>query len=977
MRLRGIFVQTPKRYFMKLFRFFRVLALALCALSSAVSCDWLFDGPDDPYSPSTPSTPGGSKYTISVSPKGTVTFPADGGTVYFAVSTNADKFGASFPKKDWLKLAFSKDSDGIDATVTANDSGSPREFQITFWGRLSGSDENIVEQVVNCVQPAGSGNGIGATYSVSETFQSDLDAIVTYALDIRALRWAYFNGVSKGFTTGQAFSSSLNDIDGDYGTQAAALYADIVTHVVDNADEYDAALQRFQESGVFTTPTTKGTVSDYVEFLIGCKKAQVMGRQSVMAILREAGWNTDTRKLKQLYDALPDENKRGCSDYADFWNKFSKGDLDSRVNQVFVNLYSTDAEFGATAKDLGVTPGRNMVVAGTDLCSKGYSLVLDACPYATQVGYGKDLFGAVDATCNLVVNGDVEGFLKNAAGNIINYGNDVSKIIDKMTGNKVIYWEAADNFWESFGKDIVTIFNNDVMFSEELNEATHSITGTLIPNIIKTHDANGQEINLLVMVDGATGQMTIGYVLDEDGNIIVDPKLPGVKYVTVVNKNTGKRVTKPVTVSEDKPTTVKVNFDEESLSENPADGYIQMRPPKIEIPAAGGENWQAVIVSNYLYYAIDNANSTGDWIKASVAKDNNLVYLKVAANTSTEKRSGTVTVNAVDSKGKKLNSTVLKVEQAGASSSALWISADPDTMEFPSEGGTQETEFSWSQGLKHVSASPGKSFNDMADYDWVSTDTELKMKITVYANNTGEDRSGTITVYAGLTEDDIDNAKAGNLDPNRAAKTTIVVSQAAKQGQFNSNIDGLMLGVTLYDVVMSMKTPYEDTETTGSFPWDSPGQLLTDIQTSGSDKNFTLKASYSTSSNNYGWNNQMHGTVTLTVKAADKNDPGTYTIESIDVTQTTTEESPSGSATEKSVELSIKASIPCVNMEPTSQHNIYAYQISGSAITTSCIRKGVYTYKMTSGGDYYQKQEIKKVNNNNYNSITINLNFPK
>ncbi|MBR4809046.1 MAG: BACON domain-containing protein [Bacteroidales bacterium] len=138
---------------MRPFRYSRILALALCVTTAFVACDDIF-GPDDPYNPNTPSTPSGNKYTLTVSPKGTVSFPADGGMVHFSVSTTADKFGASFPKRDWLKLAFSEDGNGIDATVTANDTGESREFQITIWGRKSGSDENVVEEVVSCIQPA-------------------------------------------------------------------------------------------------------------------------------------------------------------------------------------------------------------------------------------------------------------------------------------------------------------------------------------------------------------------------------------------------------------------------------------------------------------------------------------------------------------------------------------------------------------------------------------------------------------------------------------------------------------------------------------------------------------------------------------------------------------------------------------------------------------------------------------------------------
>ena len=631
--------------------------------------------------------------------------------------------------------------------------------------------------------PSGS-TEIGTNYSNSKVFQSDLDAIVTYALDLRAMRWAYFNAVSKNFTPGKAFSSTLDDIDGEYGTDGAEKFDKVVAHILDNASSYEAVMQRFEESGILSMPTTKGFKSDIAELMMGLKKTQTMGRQTVMAIITKGGWSSNKKKLEELYNKLPESLTRDCKGYTDFWNKFSKGELDSRANQVHVNLYKMDPMgYGERARILGVTPGRNIAIAGTDLISKGYGVVLDACPFADAVSYGKDAFNSIDATEKLFTEGNVEGFLQNALNNAINYGREVDKILDKMNKNAVIYWTAADNFWDSYGKDIVSIINNDVLFSNALDEALFPEPSKLIPNIVKTKDANGQDINLLIMVDDATGQMTLGYVLDKDGNVVVDPKLPGTKHITVVNKNTGRRVTKPVTVPKDKPTTVKINYDEESLEEKPADGYIQMRPSKLEIPASGGENWQAVIVSNYLYYAIDNAKSTGDWLKARVAKDNNLVYVSASANDTYEKRTGKITVNAVDSKGKKLNSTVLTVVQEAKANTDAWLSAEPSTLEFSSEGGAQETEFSWSKGLKRVTAIAGQSLDGWADYDWISTDSELKMKITVNPNGTGEDRSGTITVYAGVTEEDIDKARAGNLDPARAAKTTILVKQPAAGGQ--------------------------------------------------------------------------------------------------------------------------------------------------------------------------------------------------
>ena len=57
---------------------------------------------------------------------------------------------------------------------------------------------------------------------------------------------------------------------------------------------------------------------------------------------------------------------------------------------------------------MGITPGKNVTVAGAQLIEKGAALVIDASPMSTQLGYGKDLFGAVKATEDLVTKGDVK-----------------------------------------------------------------------------------------------------------------------------------------------------------------------------------------------------------------------------------------------------------------------------------------------------------------------------------------------------------------------------------------------------------------------------------------------------------------------------------------------------------------------------------------------------------------------------------------
>ncbi|MBO7046168.1 MAG: hypothetical protein J6W38_07435, partial [Prevotella sp.] len=482
---------------------------------------------------------------------------------------------------------------------------------------------------------------------------------------------------------------------------------------------------------------------------------------------------SDAKKLKEIYDGLPSSLRRGYSNSNDFWRDFSKGTLDSRANQIFTNVYNyADPEFGDKARDLGITPGKNVTVAGAQLIEKGAALVIDASPMSTQLGYGKDLFGAVKATEDLVTKGDVKSFMQNVAGNLINYGRDAAKLAHKMQGLDIIYWEAADNFWDNFGKDAATIYMNDVAFGDLEKGGAE-----LIPNMVRTHDKNGQEINLLVMVDTQSGKTIIGYVFDKDGNIIANPELPGQKQITVVNRNTGKRTTKTVPVKKDEETDVETEFDEEQLEENPKDGYIEMRPKSLGDEGTGG-NYKAMIVTNYLYYT---CKTEDDWVSASVASDMNYLYVKLSKNETGKERSGKVTVSATDSKGKVLKSTVLVVKQTLPEPTEYWVSATPSSVVFDANGGKQEVEIDHSNELNHLDIDWSNELNGWVKIEWKESTTGWNVVVDADPNGTESERSGIITVYAGASEEAIKNAKNGNLNPELVAKTNIVVKQAAPE----------------------------------------------------------------------------------------------------------------------------------------------------------------------------------------------------
>lgn len=83
---------------MKKLRYFRVLALALCATFATVSCNGLLGSLDEPF-----DDPEVEDYYLTVKP-GDAVFPAEGGSIEFSVATNAKHTDCSFPKRDWLTV---------------------------------------------------------------------------------------------------------------------------------------------------------------------------------------------------------------------------------------------------------------------------------------------------------------------------------------------------------------------------------------------------------------------------------------------------------------------------------------------------------------------------------------------------------------------------------------------------------------------------------------------------------------------------------------------------------------------------------------------------------------------------------------------------------------------------------------------------------------------------------------------------------
>ena len=613
-------------------------------------------------------------------------------------------------------------------------------------------------------------------YEDTQQFKSDLDALVTYALSLQSFRVYYWGLLSNGFEDGQAFCSTPEYINDGGGSFIAWQMYDMIDEIVENAEQYEGAIENLHNSGVIPDPTagTRGFVADGIDFILLCRQTQVMGRNSVMHILRTTGMATDPNKLQQLFNDLPSELRAGYKDYTTFWNHFSEGRLDAKANAVFNNLYNFSTDFSIEARDLGLTPGKNMVAAGKKLMESGINLLVDASPYSTQLGYGKDLYNTVNSTYELVANGDVKGFLQQAANNAATYGPII------YNGLEFGKWEGFDLFgedWvEAVGIESFLVGINEQLFTNTLEECLPPEgKESLIPNLVTCKDANGKDVVLVCMVDVKTGAITVGFSMDKDGNIVMNPKVPGTKEITVVGRD-GKRKTKTVVVPDDKPTEVLVDLDEETLlEEDPQNGYLQLRPSSYVDELGTSGTYEVFILTNYLYYS---CKTEDDWLSASVASDMNVLKVRMAANDTGKERKGHVTVMATNKNGEVKKTAVFTLRQMPQEQVEGSVWTTPTSLKFGPDGGVQELAVGHSFAYPSLGCDYSESLAGWAKLSWKETAEGYSIVVDASPNDTDQERSGTITVYAAVSSEALNDViNGGKADPAQVVSTTVLVKQ--------------------------------------------------------------------------------------------------------------------------------------------------------------------------------------------------------
>lgn len=644
-------------------------------------------------------------------------------------------------------------------------------------------------------------------YEQTTQFQNDMDAFCTYALNMQALRIACWNMMSFDFEDPEkAFTATPEQMMEN--TKQVERFYEIVNHFVENENIYSEALENLDAAGII--PLQKGSVTrgyplaDALAFKRACKNTMFLGRKSVMIALDKGGFLSDANKLDDLFRNIPEGNRRGYDNANDFWRDFAAGKLDSRANTIFNNLYKLDyVNFGHVCDDIGVTPQTNMAIAASRLIETGSSLVIDALPIGSAINKGKDLFNTVDATIEFnakLYSGNLDQdalkkYLEVCVNNALNYSRDLKKLNDQLNGKDINYSDLYEGLYD-FGKELGLYTSGEYLFGNTLKDYLDKLDFERLTTTVKTvFDTAGNPLSVVVMVDKETGETKLSFFTDENGHVLISPNGFGEKTITVVNRNTGKRVTKEVIVKEDDP-LIEVEFDEIVLDENPKDGYITLADPELGDEGSGG-SYKTLIITNYLYYT---CKTDDDWLSASIAHDANILYVKAAKNETGEERKGKVTVSATDSKGKVLKSTVLTFTQKLPEPTVYWVSANPSSLLFDSGGGVLETAIDHSYAFGHMDVDWSDELNGWVKIDWKETAVGYNLVVEANPNDTGAERSGTITVFAGSSAEAVQNAKNGKLDPENATSTTILVKQEAKSG-LRTNVESISFSTeNLYGV---------------------------------------------------------------------------------------------------------------------------------------------------------------------------------
>lgn len=617
------------------------------------------------------------------------------------------------------------------------------------------------------------------TSAVKDFKMSDIDALVELSLKMEGLRLQYAKMMSNGWT-GELYSGPGKNTNGQK-------FYDYVADLLDNAEQYQAALKRLEDDGILTTPTvTRAFMLDFANWCYSLNAPKEVAYERILTILNKMKATGNMATMQALFNQVPENHRCGITDAKQWFVKLYAGDFKNKgmsIHETWLTAGEGEgtgpvAQYFDTYAALydngsGNPRWKDSHEVITDVAEKGGAFYISCVDEVTGGYVGK----WVD------INDISEESIKLAKK--IREGNATTSDLKKFAatlGSKYVKDKSGDIIGEGMTADALNRLAGEITdfaTTHAQETADEEIAKGMGVNLYEIQKTTGPGVAVAIIEDVKAGNITIGFP-GKDGNTRIVTK-PGDKNITVVTTDE-TRITQQV--PEQKPGKVTV----EAAPKEKA--TIKVLPDdKVDVVATGGKV-TLEMASNCPYYRYRFNGEKPDWF--TVKRSGKTLIIDVAENTSDKPRTAQFLAEA-SFEGKVADaSATVTVTQAGfkEDEDLPMIEADKTELIFDANGGNQSVKLNVKTYIYYG------GFVDDDCEDWLSVKSngsDVTLTVTAAANKTGKERTGTVYAFA-TNKDKVESDKDFVLLP-------ITVKQAAAGNEPEEtpqySIFGINIGIDL------------------------------------------------------------------------------------------------------------------------------------------------------------------------------------
>jgi len=598
-----------------------------------------------------------------------------------------------------------------------------------------------------------------STTSAAKDFKmNDIDALVDLSLKMEGLRLQYAKMMSNGWT-GELYSGPGKNTNGQK-------FYDYVADLLDNAEQYQAALKRLETDGILTSPTvTRGLMLDFANWCYSLNAPKEVAYERMLTILNKMKATGSMTTMQALFNHVPVNHRCGMTDAKQWFLKLYAGDFKNKCMSIHDTWLTAGegegngpvAEYFDTYEALYDNgPGNprwkdaHEIVA--DVATKGGAFYVSCIDEVTggYVGKWVDINDISEETVRLAKK--------------IREGKATTSDLKKFAatlGSKYVKDKSGDIIGEGMTADALNRLAGEITdfaTTHAIETADEEIAKGMGINLYEIQKTTGPGVAVTIIEDVKAGNITIGFP-GKDGNTRIVTK-PGDKNITVVTTDE-TRITQQV--PEQKPGKIEV----EAAPKEKA--TVKVTPETVDVVATGGKV-MVEMASNCPYYRYRFNGDKPDWF--TVKRSGKTLIIDVTENTSDKPRTAQFLAE-VSFEGRVADaSATVTVTQAGfkKEDDRPMIEADKTELDFDANGGQQTVKLD----VKTYQYYGGIVDDDSEEWLSVkSNGSDVTLTVTATANKTGSERMGTVYAFA-TNKEKIENEEDYVLLP-------ITVKQAAEQ----------------------------------------------------------------------------------------------------------------------------------------------------------------------------------------------------